>query len=93
MKRVALVTGGARGIGFGISEALAREGFDLVICGQREAEAVREPLTALEGLGVEAHYVQADVSYAAARARLAKPASSARVDIIPICFNMRVSLP
>lgn len=70
MRRVALVTGGARGIGFGISEALAREGFDLVVCGQREAEAVREPLTALEGLGVQAHYIQADVSDAAARSRL-----------------------
>ena len=39
MKRVALVTGGARGIGYGISEALAGDGFDLVLCGQREAEA------------------------------------------------------
>ena len=70
MKRVALVTGGARGIGYGISEALARDGFDLVLCGQREAEAVREPVEALEGLGAAVHYVAADVSDGEARARL-----------------------
>ena len=28
-KRVALVTGGARGIGFGVAKELAREGFAL----------------------------------------------------------------
>jgi 3-oxoacyl-[acyl-carrier protein] reductase len=70
MNRVALVTGGARGIGFGISEALARDGFDLVLCGQREAEAVREPVEAIEALGAQVHYVVADVSDGAARARL-----------------------
>ena len=62
MKRVALVTGGARGIGYGISEALAREGFDLAICGQREEDAVREPMEALRALGAEVQYVRADVS-------------------------------
>jgi 3-oxoacyl-[acyl-carrier protein] reductase len=70
MNRVALVTGGARGIGYGISEALARDGFDLVICGQREEEAVREPIEALRRLGAQVHYVQADVSDGEARKRL-----------------------
>ena len=70
MKRVALVTGGGRGIGYGISEVLARDGFDLAICGQREEDAVREPLEGLRSLGGEVHYVRADVSDAEARARL-----------------------
>jgi NAD(P)-dependent dehydrogenase (short-subunit alcohol dehydrogenase family) len=70
MNRVALVTGGARGIGFGISEALARDCFDLVVCGQREADAVREPVAALEALGAQVHYVAADVSDYSARERL-----------------------
>jgi len=70
MNRVALVTGGARGIGFGISEALAKDGFDLVLCGQREPEAVADAVAALEALGAQVHYVVADVSDAEARARL-----------------------
>ena len=70
MKRVALVTGGARGIGYGISEALAREGFDLAICGQREEDAVLEPLEGLRALGAEVQYVRADVSDDEARSYL-----------------------
>jgi NAD(P)-dependent dehydrogenase (short-subunit alcohol dehydrogenase family) len=61
-RRVALVTGGARGIGFGISAALARAEFDLALCGTRGADAVSEPLEALRALGAAVHYVQADVS-------------------------------
>ncbi len=70
MKRVALVTGGARGIGLGVSAALAREGFDLAICGVREAVAAQAALEDLRGLGAAVLYVRADVSDAAARAAL-----------------------
>ncbi len=35
MKRVALVTGGSRGIGFGIAQALQKDGFEVAICGMR----------------------------------------------------------
>ena len=70
MKRVALVTGGTRGIGFGIAQALAREGFDLAVCGRREERAVREALKALRLLGAETLYCQCDVARREARTRM-----------------------
>ncbi len=70
MKRVALVTGGSRGIGFGIATALARDGFDLTVCGVREEAAAAEALAKLRAGGREALYVQADVSKSADRQKL-----------------------
>ena len=69
-KKVALVTGGARGIGLGISIALAKEGYDLAICGVRDADSVRPVLEGLNDLGARIIYVQADISKAADRKNL-----------------------
>lgn len=66
-KRVALVTGGARGIGLGIAWSLAREGLDLALCGVRPAEAVAAVLEELRAGGAEVLYCQADVADAGAR--------------------------
>jgi NAD(P)-dependent dehydrogenase (short-subunit alcohol dehydrogenase family) len=62
MKRVALVTGGSRGIGLGIARCLAKEGLDLVICGMRSEEQVSDILKSLCSSGADVLYCQADVS-------------------------------
>lgn len=64
--RVAAITGGGRGIGLGISRALAREGFALALCGQKEEKDV-ESLPALRALGTEVLYARANVADAGDR--------------------------
>ena len=70
MKRVALITGGTRGIGFGVAQALAREGFDLAVCGVREESAATDALATLRKLGAEVQYCQCNVADREARARM-----------------------
>jgi NAD(P)-dependent dehydrogenase (short-subunit alcohol dehydrogenase family) len=70
VKRVALVTGGTRGIGLGIARCLAEEGFDLVLCGLREEPRVAPALEELRKKGAEALYVLADVGEKPDRERL-----------------------
>ena len=67
MNNVALVTGGSRGIGLGIAEALAREGFDLVINGVRDEEAVSNVLDSLKNFGGKVIYCQGDIGNATHR--------------------------
>jgi 3-oxoacyl-[acyl-carrier protein] reductase len=69
-KKVALVTGGSRGIGFGIATALARSGFDLAINGRRPASDVTETLQKLKNDGARSLYLQGDVADRADRAKM-----------------------
>jgi 3-oxoacyl-[acyl-carrier protein] reductase len=59
--KVAVVTGGARGIGRALTEAFAREGAKVVISGRDEA-ALEEARGAVTASGAEAIAVRADVS-------------------------------
>ena len=68
--RTALVTGGTRGIGLGIARALARDGWNLVLCGTRAESAVTPVLDELRQSGGTVGYEAADLSSLPDRARL-----------------------
>lgn len=63
-KRTALVTGAARGIGRGISLALAKNGYRVAAVGTRSAEdeKVAEYIAELKHLSPDSVYIQADIS-------------------------------
>jgi NAD(P)-dependent dehydrogenase (short-subunit alcohol dehydrogenase family) len=67
MNRVALVTGGSRGIGFGIAEELAKNGFNIVINGVRPSNQVEEVVNELKELRHDVLYCQANIAVAADR--------------------------
>jgi NAD(P)-dependent dehydrogenase (short-subunit alcohol dehydrogenase family) len=61
-KPLALVTGGSRGIGRGVAEALAREGYDLAVVGVRPEADAAEALDSLRAAGAGVRYVREDIS-------------------------------
>lgn len=67
MNRVALVTGGSRGIGLGIATELARNGFDLAINGMRAKTEVSDVVKKLKGFGNEVIYCRGNISSATDR--------------------------
>lgn len=69
-RRTAVVSGGTRGIGFGIARVLAREGWTLALGGQRAASDVTAVLDELRALGGDVHYLRGDVSRREDRDRL-----------------------
>jgi len=66
--KTAFVTGGSRGIGFGIAQALAADGWRLAINGMRPESEVQEPLATLRKSSPDVIYVRGDISSAHDRA-------------------------
>lgn len=69
-ERLALVSGGTRGIGLGIARALAQDGWNLTLCGVRPAADVSTVVSELQQTGAAVHYIAADLSRQADRHRL-----------------------
>lgn len=59
--KVALVTGGSQGIGFGAAQSMAAEGADVAICA-RGKEKLEKAVQKLKGLGVEAIGIPGDAT-------------------------------
>jgi NAD(P)-dependent dehydrogenase (short-subunit alcohol dehydrogenase family) len=68
--KVALVTGGSRGIGLGVAKELAACGFDIAINGRRDDAEVAPVLDELRATGVDALYCRGDVADLADHARM-----------------------
>jgi len=70
--KVALITGGVRGIGLGISKSLLAEGYDLALCGSRGVDQVGEPLAELRSPAADRKvaYYQCDIGNHEDRLRL-----------------------
>jgi len=60
--KAALITGGSRGIGFGIALELAKAGFNLAINGVRDQKFVQPAIDELKKTGIDVVYAQGDVS-------------------------------
>jgi NAD(P)-dependent dehydrogenase (short-subunit alcohol dehydrogenase family) len=70
MKKVVLITGGSRGIGFGIALQLAANGFDLAINGTRSEQEAEDAIKKLKAFGNDVIYCRGDISSTADRENL-----------------------
>ena len=88
--RVALVTGGNRGIGAAIARALAEDGADVAVNYRRDEDSARDTVAAIEALGRRAGGYQASVDDPAACASLAEAvlADFGSVDILVCCAGV-----
>ena len=84
MARIAIVTGGCRGIGLAISKRLAADGMQVVAVGRKSKEDCKEALDSIKECGFEPLYIQADVSSSDDRKHIVDSTISAfgRIDVL-----------
>lgn len=84
MKKVAIVTGGSRGIGFSIARQLGVDGYRIVILATGEAGRYQENFQLLDELEIEWHYVQGSIDSTEDRKRLVEETVSrfSRIDVL-----------
>lgn len=73
MEKIALITGGTRGIGLGIAEHLAKEGWSLVLNGMRPFQSITEVIESLRlEYSVDVQYVQGNIAHEGDREKIVR---------------------
>ena len=91
--RVALVTGGSRGIGAGIAIALARAGADVAVNYREQAVAAKSVCAEIASVGRKAIAVQADVSRAQEITRMTSEVESSLGPVDILVNNAAIAQP
>jgi 3-oxoacyl-[acyl-carrier protein] reductase len=91
--KVALVTGGSRGIGRAIARSLARAGADVVINFLHRSKDAEEVAREIQEMGRRAALIQADVSVAAEVERLAREAQEKMGGVDILVNNAGIARP
>ena len=60
--KTAIVTGGSRGIGFGVAKQLGSEGYNIAILDINAARDYQDNLNSLTAMGVDCHYQQGSIT-------------------------------
>jgi NAD(P)-dependent dehydrogenase (short-subunit alcohol dehydrogenase family) len=92
-RRVALVTGGRRGIGLAVAERLAANGFDVAITGTRDDDIAAAAVAKLTAHGVEGAFVASDVGDVADHARVLAKVETALGPVDVLVSNAGIGPP
>lgn len=92
-RRVALVTGGRRGIGLAVAEGLAADGFDVAITGTRDDDVAKAAVAKLTAHGVAATFVAGDVAKVHDHARVLDAVETALGAIDVLVSNAGIAPP
>lgn len=87
MSKTALITGAARGIGYGIAQELAASGFDLVINDLVDEAEIDGKLSAFREEGSTVWYCQADISKASDRDRMLREIDAKKYGPVHVLVN------
>lgn len=93
--KVALVTGGGRGIGRAICVRFAQEGANIVFTGRNNDENVAETIRQVEATGAKVHFIQSDISQVTAVFLMVKEAldTFGQIDILVNNAGIEINAP